>query len=85
MCQLELQKETASLPASVRSSDNTFDVSSNILLVPPFHESEVESYLGAFERLVVALLVATYLANEFLPSSSVFRFPHQGCSFYYGE
>ena len=52
--QLELQKETAA-SSSVRSSDTAFDVSRNVLLVPPFRESEVESYLGAFERLAVAL------------------------------
>uniref|UniRef100_A0A671WFH3 Gypsy retrotransposon integrase-like protein 1 n=1 Tax=Sparus aurata TaxID=8175 RepID=A0A671WFH3_SPAAU len=54
LCQLELQKETAA-SSSVRSSDTAFDVSRNVLLVPPFRESEVESYLGAFEHLAVAL------------------------------
>ena len=55
LCQLELQKETVSLSSSVRSSDNAFDMSRNVLLVPPFRGSKVESYLGAFERLAVAL------------------------------
>ena len=32
-----------------------FDISEHIRLVPPFHETEVDSYFGAFERRATAL------------------------------
>ncbi len=36
-------------------SSSTFDVSKNILLVPLFKETEVDSYFAAFERIAVLL------------------------------
>lgn len=56
MRQLELQGVPApsTSPQSVESS--AFDVSKHISLVPPFRESEVESYFGVFERMAIALL-----------------------------
>uniref|UniRef100_A0A8C9ZWI8 SCAN box domain-containing protein n=1 Tax=Sander lucioperca TaxID=283035 RepID=A0A8C9ZWI8_SANLU len=41
--------------AHAPSSAVSFDVSKYISLVPVFHESEVEAYFGAFERIAVAL------------------------------
>lgn len=34
----------------------SFDMSKNIILVPVFHESEVESYVGVFKHIAGALL-----------------------------
>lgn len=41
-------------PVTLRDTD-AFDVSKHICLVPVFHESEGESYFGAFERIAAAL------------------------------
>ncbi|CAI5657477.1 unnamed protein product [Oreochromis niloticus] len=56
---LELEKGSAkgspmSSSTSV-SSSASFDVSKHITLVPPFCESEVDSYFSAFERIAAAL------------------------------
>ena len=58
---LELEKgaHVASTPLSPvgRSSVSApvFDISRHIALVPPFRESEVDSYFSAFERIAAAL------------------------------
>ena len=58
---LELEKgaHVASIPLSPvdRSSVSApvFDISRHIALVPPFRESEVDSYFSAFERIAAAL------------------------------
>lgn len=58
---LELEKgaPVASTPVSPfgRSSVSgpVFDISKHIALVPPFRESEVDSYFSAFERIAAAL------------------------------
>ena len=47
-----------STPFSVHSptaSSDQFDVSRHIALVPPFRESEVDSYFNAFERIAATL------------------------------
>lgn len=68
--QLELQAQTSrsstTQPSSANSSAvgettsspvNTggFDVSKNIVLVPPFRESEVDTYFNVFERVAASL------------------------------
>nr|XP_043876803.1 uncharacterized protein LOC122766190 isoform X1 [Solea senegalensis] len=53
--ELELQSSSVSSGARPSSSSTTFDVSKNVSLVPVFRESEVECYLGAFERIAAAL------------------------------
>ncbi|KAG7464302.1 Retrovirus-related Pol poly from transposon 297 [Solea senegalensis] len=55
MRELELQSSSVSSDARSSSSSTTFDVSKNVSLVPVFRESEVECYLGAFERIAAAL------------------------------
>nr|XP_043896825.1 uncharacterized protein LOC122778793 [Solea senegalensis] len=55
MRELELQSSSVSSGARSSSSSTTFDVSKNVSLVPVFRESEVECYLGAFERIAAAL------------------------------
>nr|XP_043874918.1 uncharacterized protein LOC122764957 isoform X2 [Solea senegalensis] len=55
MRKLELQSSSVSSGARSSSSSTTFDVSKNVSLVPVFRESEVECYLGAFERIAAAL------------------------------
>lgn len=50
--QLELE---AGFSASPQSPQRQFEVSKNIALVPPFRESEVDSYFSAFERVAAAL------------------------------
>ncbi|XP_058495160.1 uncharacterized protein LOC131466089 isoform X2 [Solea solea] len=55
MRELELQSSSVSSGARPSSSSTTFDVSKNVSLVPVFRESEVECYLGAFERIAAAL------------------------------
>ena len=58
---LELEREApvASTPVSPFGhgsvSAPTFDISKHIALVPPFRESEVDSYFSAFERIAAAL------------------------------
>ena len=57
---LELEREapTASTPVSLNQSSVSapaFDISKHIALVPPFRESEVDSYFSAFERIAAAL------------------------------
>ncbi|XP_035984480.1 uncharacterized protein LOC118558122 [Fundulus heteroclitus] len=56
---LELQNGASAVspqPPSTGSSVSVpFDISKHITLVPPFRESEVDSYFGAFERIAVAL------------------------------
>ena len=57
---LELEREapTASTPVSLNQSSVSapvFDISKHIALVPPFCESEVDSYFSAFERIAAAL------------------------------
>lgn len=41
--------------SSNTSPQGTFDVGKNIVLVPTFRETEVDSYFGAFERIATAL------------------------------
>ena len=60
---LELEREApvASTPVSpsgygsVSAPAPAFDISKHIALVPPFRESEVDSYFSAFERIAAAL------------------------------
>ncbi|KAL0153020.1 hypothetical protein M9458_051619 [Cirrhinus mrigala] len=47
--------QTSDLSFSVSPNSSDFDVSRQINLVPPFRESEVDSYFGAFERIAIAL------------------------------
>lgn len=58
---LELERSTpvTSTPVSLNQSTvhtpAGFDISKHITLVPPFHESEVDSYFSAFELIAAAL------------------------------
>ncbi|CAI5695146.1 unnamed protein product [Oreochromis niloticus] len=56
---LELEKSPSpGPPASPNvsvSTPSSFDISKHISLVPPFRESEVDSYFNAFERIAAAL------------------------------
>uniref|UniRef100_A0A669D3Y3 SCAN box domain-containing protein n=1 Tax=Oreochromis niloticus TaxID=8128 RepID=A0A669D3Y3_ORENI len=56
---LELEKSPSpGSPASPNVSASTpssFDISKHISLIPPFRESEVDSYFNAFERIAAAL------------------------------
>ncbi len=42
-------------PSSTPRARDSFDVSKHIALVPPFRESEVDSYFNAFERIATTL------------------------------
>uniref|UniRef100_A0A8C6PMF9 SCAN box domain-containing protein n=1 Tax=Nothobranchius furzeri TaxID=105023 RepID=A0A8C6PMF9_NOTFU len=44
-----------SVNPSTTPAPSSFDVGKNIVLVPPFRETEVEAYFYAFERIAVAL------------------------------
>ncbi|CAI5660147.1 unnamed protein product [Oreochromis niloticus] len=56
---LELEKGSAKVSptssSTSASSSASFDISKHIKLVPPFRESEVDSYFSAFERIAAAL------------------------------
>lgn len=58
---LELEKgaPVASSPTSFSGHNNfsapIFDISKHIALVPPFRESEVDSYFSAFDQIAAAL------------------------------
>ncbi|XP_054860848.1 uncharacterized protein LOC129347475 [Amphiprion ocellaris] len=58
---LELERDQPAAHPSVSSqsaasvSSGGFDMSKHIALVPPFRESEVDSYFSAFERIAAAL------------------------------
>lgn len=45
----------AGVSATMSSSDVAFDVDKHLSLVPVFRESEVESYISAFQRIAVAI------------------------------
>jgi len=55
--ELQSQQEAINQPRSSQSASNSlaFDVCSNIALVPPFRETEVEAYFSAFECIATAL------------------------------
>ncbi|KAI3370535.1 hypothetical protein L3Q82_025294 [Scortum barcoo] len=57
---LELERQPRVTPQSpvtqsLHSPRESFDVSKHIALVPPFRESEVDSYFNAFERIAATL------------------------------
>ncbi|XP_039863188.1 uncharacterized protein LOC120718658 [Simochromis diagramma] len=56
---LELEKGSAAVSPTSSSTNASFsagfDISKHIKLVPPFRESEVDSYFSAFERIAAAL------------------------------
>ena len=52
--QLELDAGSSATPQAAHHPIH-FDVSKNIALVPPFRESEVDSYFSALERVAAAL------------------------------
>lgn len=51
---LEIENGKPSVP-NTPTNVNQFDVSRHIALVPPFRESEVDSYFNAFERIAATL------------------------------
>ena len=57
--EMEQGAAAAARPSTTRSPSPTpqdsFDVSRHIALVPPFRESEVDSYFNAFERIAATL------------------------------
>ena len=53
--QLELEILKVKQAPSQSKSTSSFDVAKNVALVPPFRESEVDSYFGAFERIAQSL------------------------------
>ena len=52
--QLELDAGSSATPQPAHHQAH-FDLSKNIALVPPFRESEVDSYIFVFERVAAAL------------------------------
>ncbi|XP_036003896.1 uncharacterized protein LOC118566311 [Fundulus heteroclitus] len=52
---MKLSQSRSADPTPGLPVKSKFDVSKNIALVPPFRESEVDSYFNAFERIAVAL------------------------------
>lgn len=50
-----LSAPSGMFPSSILPTRSEFDISEHITLVPPFRETEVDSYFGTFERIASAL------------------------------